>query len=49
MMFDGILNEMLCLGRFPSLGLHKEILNSPCLLILLIPTKHENQKDELLD
>ena len=36
MMFDGILNAMLCLRRFPSLGLHKEILNSPCPLIFLI-------------
>ena len=35
-MFDGILNAMLCLRRFPSLGLHKEILNSPCPLIFLI-------------
>ena len=30
----------LCL-RFPSLGLQKRILNSPCLLILLIHAKHK--------
>ena len=29
MMFDGILNAMLCLRRFPSLGLHKEIFELP--------------------
>ena len=28
-MFDGILNAMLCLRRFPSLGLHKEIFELP--------------------
>ena len=27
--------------RFPPLGLHKGILNFPCLLILLIHTKHK--------
>ena len=29
---------------FPPLGLHKGILDSPCLLILLIYTKHKNNK-----
>ena len=29
---------------FPSLGLHKGILDSPCLLILLIYTKRKNNK-----
>ena len=43
LMFDVILNAMLCLRRFPPLGLHKEILNSPCLLILLIHTRHKNK------
>ena len=31
----------LCLRKFPPLGLHKRILNSLCLLILLIHTKHK--------
>ena len=31
----------LCLRRFPPLELHKGILNSSCLLILLIHTKHK--------
>ena len=31
----------LCLRRFLPLGLHKGILNSPCLLILLIHAKHK--------
>ena len=44
LMFDGILNAMLCLRRFSPLGSHKEILNSPCLLILLIHTKHKNKR-----
>ena len=39
-MFHGILNG-LCLRRFPPLGLHKRILNSLCLLILLIHSKHK--------
>ena len=30
----------ICLRRFPPLGLHKGILNSSCLLILLIHTIH---------
>ena len=29
---------------FPSLGLHKGILDSPCLLILLSYTKHKTKK-----
>ena len=44
LMFDGILNMILCLRRFPPLGLHKGILNSPCFLILLIHPKHRNNK-----
>ena len=57
-MFDRILDATLshnllwlaeCLRRsFPSLGLHKGILDSPCFLILLIYTKHK-PKDETLD
>ena len=38
LMFYGVLNTT---RRFPPLGLHKRILNSPCLLILLIYTKHK--------
>ena len=34
----------LCLRKFPPLGLHKRIMNFPCLLILLIHTKHKNNK-----
>ena len=34
----------LCLRRFPLMRLHKPILNSPCLLILLIYTKRKNSK-----
>ena len=35
----------LCLRRrFPPLGLHREILNSSCVLILLIHTKHKYKK-----
>ena len=34
----------LCLRRVSPLGLHKGILNSLCFLILLIHTKHENNK-----
>ena len=49
LMFDGILNAMRCLRRFSSLGLHKEILNSPCLLILLIHTKEKANKMKILD
>ena len=30
--------------RFPPLGLHKGVLNYRCLLILLIHTKHKNNK-----
>ena len=44
LLLDGFVNAMLCLWRFPPLCLHKEILNSPCLLILLIHTKHRNKK-----
>ena len=32
------------LRSFPHLGLHKAISDSPCLLILLIHTKHKNNK-----
>ena len=32
------------LRSFPPLGLHKEILDSPCLLILLIYTEHKRNK-----
>ena len=49
-MFDRILNATLFNNflylaeglrkSFPSLGLHEEILDSPCLLILFIYTKH---------
>ena len=42
--FDRILNVILCLRRFPPLGLHKAILNFRCLLILLIHTKNKNNK-----
>ena len=38
------LQMQLCLRRFPPLKLHKRILNSPCLLILWIHTKHKNYK-----
>ena len=49
-MFDGILDAMPCLSRFPPLGLHKEIVNSPGFLILFIHTKHTHKKkDEHLD
>ena len=44
LMFDDILNVMLYLRKFPPLVLHKEILNSPCLLILLIHIKQKNKK-----
>ena len=44
LMFDGILNAMPCLSRFPPLGLHKEMVNSPGFLILFIHTKHKNKK-----
>ena len=37
----------LCLRRFPTLGLPKGILKSPCLLILLIYTKHKSIKKNL--
>ena len=30
--------------NFSPLGLHKRIFSSPCLLILLIYTKHKNSK-----
>ena len=40
-MFDGILKATLSEKVPPPLGLHKRILNSPSLLILLIHTKHE--------
>ena len=53
-MFDKILNatqsnNLLQLAKclrtnFPSLGLHKGILDSPCLLILLIYTKHKSKR-----
>ena len=33
-----------CLRSFSPLGLHKGILNSHCLLIILIHTKHKNNK-----
>ena len=33
-----------CLRRLPSLDLYKRILNSPCFLILLIPTKHKTMR-----
>ena len=33
-----------CLRSFSPLCLHKEILNSPCLLIILIHTKHKSNK-----
>ena len=42
-MFDGFLNAALC-EEVPPLGLHKGILNSLYLLILLIHTKHKNNK-----
>ena len=48
LMFDGILNAMRCL-RLSSLGLHKEILSSPCLLILLIHTRDKDNKMKILD
>ena len=32
LMFDGILSVTLCLRRFSPLGLHKKILNSPCVI-----------------
>ena len=44
LIFDGILNVMLCLRRFPPLGLHKGSLISPSLLILFIHTKDKNIK-----
>ena len=56
-MFDTILNETLSndllqlaegLRRsFPSLGIHKAVLDSPCLLILLIYTKHKTKRRNL--
>ena len=49
MMFDGILNTMLCLQRFPSLVLHKEIVNYPCLPKSLDSHQTQKQKYELLD
>ena len=44
LMFDGVLDVTPCLRRFPPLGLHRGILNSSCLLILLIHTKHKYNK-----
>ena len=51
-MSDGILNAILlilCLTRFPPMWLHKGILNSPCLPILLILTKDKDNKVKILD
>ena len=58
-MFDRILNPTLPKNllqlqeglrrRFPPLGLHKGILDSLYLLILLIYIKYKNQQDEILE
>ena len=40
---------ILCRRRFPPIGLHKGILNSPCLLILLIRTKDKDNEVKILD
>ena len=41
LMFDMILNATLSEEKVSTFGLHKGILNSSCLLILLIHTKHK--------
>ena len=46
---EALSNDLLQLAEglrrsFPSLGIHKVILDSPCLLILLIYTKHKNKR-----
>ena len=45
-MFDSVLNETLPNKevKLPSLGLYKGILDFPCLLILLIFTKHKSKR-----
>ena len=41
--FAEIVDVFRSLGSFTSLGLHKEILDSPCLLLLLIYTKRKTE------